>query len=653
MIPEHATGYSYCIDDMSVANSYANITFIDSIYTNYNDSELLSKISIEKNLISVESVEDLQIQANLSFFSTGITKNVAAFHNGWMCHDCEIEQYGTDDYSLLTSSFSAWSLDELQFNGTFQNTTVNGSNLIKLPDAAFYFSGNSQIMGVDVLENSAFQELGNTIGAVTYRPDSGVNSTGSYWFDGSSQQINFPALSRYGTELQDEFTVAGYLYFNDSTGSVQTIFGYSGGAADKNFELRIDNSDRFKISITNGSDQHQFTNGAATVNHTWQFFSARYRASDGNITINLGGNEVSQISTVPLIMTNKQLYLGAFSGGGNWFNGSLEEIYIFPEYLSDEQLDHIQGINTPLLYKSGNSTYTTEVYNATDYDPETQVNTWHNITIEASPPGSATVTGRAAECADIASQPFSSSTQAGSIFTFDSVLTGGCFQSRITFDEITNQSLTVSNYTVESYKYTIPIGSGSSVLPLEPLTTEQIDGAITFLLNDTETGHINFTWYVDGINVFNNSFTGLSNGSVSTSNLGSDFTQVSSQVYFEAILHNGPAVSETYTSKTVIVVAAPPATTSGSSRSFSFSTSVEEEEEDVEVVEEEAIYTQLVSFFDENTGLADEVEEFVESATSKFDDFISKIDMFYGTLLILSLMFLLGGAYYIFPSDDD
>jgi hypothetical protein len=178
--------------------------------------------------------------------------------------------------------------------------------------------------------------LGNTNGAATDDPDqgAGVISTG-ITFDGINDFVI--VQNDNSLEIDKELTYAAFLEWNDSGSTLQNIFTNGiwnnalrvvndGGVNDKKvlFELSVDGSVNFLYSNV-------------TLDTSWHYVVATF---DGEVMkLYVDENLVGELNAFGEIDTNfNSNFVGAESGSGFFFNGTIDELKVFNIALTQDEV---------------------------------------------------------------------------------------------------------------------------------------------------------------------------------------------------------------------------------------------------------------------------------------------------------------------------
>ena len=126
-------------------------------------------------------------------------------------------------------------------------------------------------------------------------------------------------------------------------------------------------------------------------------------------------------------------------------------------------------------------------------------------------------------------QPMFGTWNASQGWIFSSVQ-GECFQYDLSFSGDGESITTIDNVTIHAYKIKLPVAENVTVTNDEAKTLNNIEGLAYFLVNDTDTGTLLYEWYINNVNVFNNTVTGLATGTLS--NLSFTWTTKGDQINF-------------------------------------------------------------------------------------------------------------------------
>lgn len=185
----------------------------------------------------------------------------------------------------------------------------------------------------------------------------------------------------------------------------------------------------------------------------------------------------------------------------------------------------------PIYHYRGN--YITETYNYSDYDNNFHTNKWLAVVLDNNN-NISKVEGRAGNCTNVTTQPWESGSWNGSHYSFTNQQ-GKCFQANIYLNSSNSESYTeYNNFTVSSYKVKKPSPPANlQISHTMSITTFTAHGNATFILNDTDTGNLSFEWFFAGVNTYNETISGLTNGTKVTSNFTYNYSDDITNVYFK------------------------------------------------------------------------------------------------------------------------
>ena len=568
--------------DMDRENSYGRIDFDSSVTS--NSTNLEDAIHIEENSIYVNSIEfpELSASATIYFYDTGFNSDLVVHNNGVQCFECTPVLYGDDDWYLEVDHFSEWSLVESVFtNGTFEGSAIAPDGAVsKNVDAIFIlgFGNTSNGDSTNFTDQSSYAVDGSSTAADTvYWNDTTVlpnGFVGGYEFNGS-EGISFPAQSHFGSKINQSITVLLWTKNRAYPNQVGTdiVFGYSAGFHVQNFEISHNSAGNSVIRLANGT-MGESRNGGGTATNFWtregtsvnNYSNGTLRMDHMMVDSTSAFNHTKEIDYSTNEFWNfrdQGLCLGAEDPclqGISAYNGTISRLQMFDRDLSYEEMEQYLMTDVPKVFQTL-ANYTSQIINSTEYDPEIYSNVWNalNLTVDSGVDHQISdVYTRAASCSVIEFDPWVLATQDPvTKVDYDTAgNTGECFQYKIEFGGDWNYTDSVSAVNVESFKIDIPSVDSLSIEPTpSPVSIDNIRGNATFLLNDTDTGSINFEWFINSVNIFNETVTGLLNGSIAESTLSSAFTSVGDTIYFDATANNTEVQSNAATSSSSVVIA--------------------------------------------------------------------------------------------------
>ena len=209
----------------------------------------------------------------------------------------------------------------------------------------------------------------------------------TYSFDGTDDYISIDSSSLYDCFKGGEypFTIAMWIYFNETTGERGVLFGDYNLSGAINFNLEINSDSNWNNDIRfywAGSPDYRATDTAITSN-TWVHLAVTYSGTQlkfykNGILINTRDGTLSSKNKA-----SGAFYLGRDSRtGATAFNGKLNDVRIYDECLSDKEIKEIYK-TLILHYKLDNSAKVTDcsgyqrnatIINLLKYNKDTALN---------------------------------------------------------------------------------------------------------------------------------------------------------------------------------------------------------------------------------------------------------------------------------------
>jgi hypothetical protein len=210
--------------------------------------------------------------------------------------------------------------------------------------------------------NIAYDYSGNRNNGTLYDANS-TNYDGNTppkWVDGKfGKALSFDGVDDYvrvaDSPILNPSTVtlcAWVKIFNYSTAYQSIVNKGSGGGT--RYQLRIQPypSNKFEVSIGNGSN-FTMVSSLTTVNlNTWYFVAATADGNTVKIYVNgMAENSKSQIA--PITSVNQFLIVGARDDNKQWLNGTIDEVMIFNRSLTDDEIKFLYQEGLKKLKNSG------------------------------------------------------------------------------------------------------------------------------------------------------------------------------------------------------------------------------------------------------------------------------------------------------------
>jgi len=249
-------------------------------------------------------------------------------------------------------------------------------------------------------------------------------------------------------------------------------------------------------------------------------------------------------------------YLGTYGTNTLDLTGAMDNLFIYDSVLTPTQIQQLYNESAPLyLYKQSGS-YESQIFNSTAINPEIQVNLWESAQlnnyfkytgVNQSYLNSSTIQFKANDDPALTGASYVALTFNGTHYLPVTSPNGQYGQYKLTMNNYDSYGLypeNVLSVTMNNYQYTTPWVTNATIPLTSPYTVNTTTGYATSSLNDTDTMQMNFFWYVNGINVLNESSSGQSNGSEADSTLDSSNYVKYDVINFIAVtcLEDQPAV---------------------------------------------------------------------------------------------------------------
>jgi hypothetical protein len=160
----------------------------------------------------------------------------------------------------------------------------------------------------------------------------------AYDFDGNSDYIGIP--------MDIDPTAMPYLTMGawantDAVNAIRAVISNDDGGYDRN--LNIDNRGEgsgYRYSAFTGGGVVSAGSDPAPVG-TWVFVAARYSQSDNKLTLDVGTDRITVTTNLDMVSYNPAR-IGSNPGFGEYFDGRIDNVFIYDEILSDERIDQIR-----------------------------------------------------------------------------------------------------------------------------------------------------------------------------------------------------------------------------------------------------------------------------------------------------------------------
>ncbi len=158
----------------------------------------------------------------------------------------------------------------------------------------------------------------------------------AYDFDGNDDRITLPV--NINPSARPQLTIGAWVLADTATG-LRGILSHDDGGYDRGLMLDYRGAcGSYCFSSFTGSG---VLAGPPATTGNWVFLAARYdQAGAGTVTLNVGGNKYTTTGTFGSGFSS--LSVGMNPGFGHYFDGRIDNVFIYDEFLSDARLDEIR-----------------------------------------------------------------------------------------------------------------------------------------------------------------------------------------------------------------------------------------------------------------------------------------------------------------------
>jgi hypothetical protein len=168
----------------------------------------------------------------------------------------------------------------------------------------------------------------------------------AFQFDGTDSFISIP-IDINPAQIP-EITMGAWVN-SDTTSGVRAIISHDNGGFDRTLNMDTRGGGGNRYSAFKGSGV--VAAGPAPVpTGEWVFVAVRYSSTEGKVALNVGADQVS--STGSPGTGNTTTFIGKNPGYGELFMGRIDNVFLYDEWLSDDQIEAIrQGGAGAILQK--------------------------------------------------------------------------------------------------------------------------------------------------------------------------------------------------------------------------------------------------------------------------------------------------------------
>jgi hypothetical protein len=328
-----------------------------------NSNNIIFTFNPSIDLGVIGRIGDKFLEKGLAFFDffnnyldNSLPKNLVNVSGNWRVYNNRLEGINGTAYYFIDKNLNGFYVSSnFGSDNNLGQIFVSPVNLSGLVLYLTFDEGSGNI-AYDYSGNGNNGTLYNGSNVCSNPPTSGCPT----WVDGKfGKALSFDGVDDYvsvsDSPILNPSTVtlcAWVKIFNYST-AYQSIVnkGLGGGTR---YQLRIQPypSNKFEVSIGNGSN-YTMVSSLTTINlNTWYFVAATADGSTVKIYVNgIAENSKSQIA--PITSVNQFLVVGARDDNKQWLNGTIDEVMIFNRSLTDDEVKFLYQEGLKKLQNSG------------------------------------------------------------------------------------------------------------------------------------------------------------------------------------------------------------------------------------------------------------------------------------------------------------
>jgi len=467
----------------------------------------------------------------------------------------------TTQHRIGRSQYGSWN-----FNGSMDNFYMFDRVITEEERNVLYWSNQKQVLFADqaIFPNvamnfnngSAYDYVNEEVLGVSGGSflSNGLDNTTGYVTDGT----NIDGISTFYPTFGNH-TFSAWIK-PDTVQPAGTNLAFTKGSHAQQYYSVFTTTDKWQTALRDLSGSQRQCNSLTNV--TWDEWTHFVAVTDGT-TQKIYLNGVLDKTCAGIYIGGRDSsteydYIGSYGTGSVDYAGTMDSIMIFEEVLDDAQVFTLYNESAPLyLYKqSGN--YESQTFNSTAINPEIQVNLWESVeltnylTFDNTNYTNLMASNIQYMASDDPGFPggswvslgFNGSHYLPEAEPSQNGIYGKYLINMNTLDPYGLYPENVLQVTMNNYQYTLPWVTNATIPLTAPTTLQSTTGYATSSLNDTDSMQMNFFWYVNGINVLNESSIGQVNGSEADSTLGSSNYVKYDVINFVAVtcLEDQPAV---------------------------------------------------------------------------------------------------------------
>lgn len=338
----------FTLNSGGILNVNGNVT----IYA--RDFGFNGTININSGSLTIIGTRNVNFNSN-SVTNTGGTYDKIVVLNGSTLNvnstvNAIIYSQGTANINSGGTVNGAVTAGNMQLNGTIyyrqnaiQSATIPGCDSKSTPLIDYHFdecswNGTSQ----EVKDTS-----GNNLHATAINSDnsslqSGVMNNAGDFNRTKSQYIQLPTLTTDKVNFNDGFTITSWAKFSNTVGNWERIFDFGNGTDSNNIFLGRDwTTNTLILGIHESSAGEVYLRANDALDALWHFWAVSCSGSTCKLYKDGAVIATSTSMKIPSHINRTSNYIGKSNWNDDYFQGGIDELKVFDQYLEDAQIQAI------------------------------------------------------------------------------------------------------------------------------------------------------------------------------------------------------------------------------------------------------------------------------------------------------------------------
>lgn len=170
----------------------------------------------------------------------------------------------------------------------------------------------------------------------------------AYYFNGTDSSISVGSLDISPWAMPD-LTMGAWVRADSVTG-IHAILSHDNGGYDRNLNIDYRACSEGCFGAFTGSG---VLGGSLAPEGIWTFVAVRYSATTGNIVLTVGDQNYYGSGYPGSGYGN--LYIGTNPGYGEVFDGTIDNVFVYDQFLTEDQMDSVRAQGAPAIVEIGES----------------------------------------------------------------------------------------------------------------------------------------------------------------------------------------------------------------------------------------------------------------------------------------------------------